>query len=84
MELGTTKKEEYYTYETDFSQKEAQVFINYALKNIVNDQEALINWAVVDILKKQIENKEEYNRFLKKIAKSEEKKNTKKENNKDG
>ena len=72
MKLGKESKQEYYTYETDFTPEEAKVFVNYALKNIVNDHDALINWAVVDILKKQIEGKEEYNKFLQTINKKRE------------
>jgi len=47
--------------ELDLDNDIVKALIEYASSNIVNDDQALINWAVNDILKKVVEEKEKEN-----------------------
>lgn len=58
MKLGKEKKQIYYVMPAEFSPEEVKNLKEYALKNIINDEQALINYAVVDILKKYIDKEE--------------------------
>ncbi len=54
MKLDNEKKVEMVELDVTFTDDEAEKFITYARKYIVNDEAALINWAINDMLLKQI------------------------------
>ena len=46
---------EYVEMDFEISKSAERIFLNYAKANILKDKEALLNWAIVDILKKSVE-----------------------------
>lgn len=54
MKLDNEKKVEMVELDVTFNDDEAEKFITYARKYIVDDEAALINWAINDMLLKQI------------------------------
>jgi len=55
MEIGKEKIEKVHKFEIDLSTKEYSLLKKIGLELIIKDEEALINYAVNHILKKQIE-----------------------------
>ena len=55
MEIGKEKIEKVHKFEIDLSTKEYALLKKIGLEFIIKDEEALINYAVNHILKKQIE-----------------------------
>jgi hypothetical protein len=56
MKLSKVNKEIFYNYDTDMTEEEWLMFRNYADDNISISEldDMMVNWALVDILKKQI------------------------------
>jgi hypothetical protein len=50
MKIGKEKKEIYYRFDVDFEKKEYDILREYGAKEIVKDDNALINYAVNKIL----------------------------------
>lgn len=55
MKFLNEREIKYYEFNTEISEDEKKILKEYALKNIVNDDNALINYAIIDILKKQVD-----------------------------
>jgi hypothetical protein len=55
IKFNNEKKVISYSYTLDMDDVSEEVLYTYALNGIMNDRGAMINWAVNDILKKQIE-----------------------------
>ena len=55
IKFSNEKKVTSYAYVVDMDDVSEEVLYIYALNGIMNDRGAMINWAVNDILKKQIE-----------------------------
>ena len=73
MKLDNEKKECFYKYDLDLQSEEYKMLKEYGLKHIVNDDDALINYAVVRILKESIEDAGKLNSVMKKLIKKEKK-----------
>lgn len=54
MKILKERKEVNVIMDVDFSGEERKLLKDYALKNIEKDEDALINWAFVDILENSI------------------------------
>jgi hypothetical protein len=57
MKLGKETKVTYHKFDVDFENKEYKMLKNYALQEIVKDDEALVNYAVNKILTKAVQDK---------------------------
>lgn len=55
IKFSNEKKVTSYSYTLDMDDISEEVLYIYALNGIMNDRGAMINWAVNDILRKQIE-----------------------------
>gem|GEM_PF-6163455 len=55
MEMENEREVKMIEFEMDLEEKMVEGLIEYAKANMVNDTNALINWAVNDILKKVVE-----------------------------
>jgi len=64
MELGQEKEELFYSFPLDLSDEEAKRLRDFGLKVIAEDADALINYAVNYMLKKQVEKLEKTNKDL--------------------
>lgn len=61
MKFDNETKETYYKYEIDLSDEERNTLLNYGCDNILTEEmdNMLIEWAIIDILKKQIKLEEQ-------------------------
>jgi hypothetical protein len=82
MKILSEKKKIYYDTKMEFSDDEIANLLSYAHKNmpmeVLND--FYIEWAVIDILKREVERHKEHKKFLeemKSFAKEQQKKNRK-------
>jgi len=57
MKIGKEKKEIYYKFDVDFEKNEYETLKEYGLKEIVKDDNALINYATNKILINAVKNK---------------------------
>lgn len=57
MKFGKETSEKVCMFDVDFDKKEWDMLRDYGLGLIKNDEEALINYAVNDILRKEVERK---------------------------
>jgi len=73
MKLENEKKECFYKYDIDLQPEEYKMLKEYGLKHIVDDPDALINYAVIKILKESIEDTGKLNNVMKKLIKKEKK-----------
>jgi len=55
IKFSNEKKVTSYSYTLDMDDISEEALYTYALNGIMNDRGAMINWAVNDILRKQIE-----------------------------
>lgn len=56
MELGEEKERVVYDFEVDMTDEEKRILLEYAMDNIPIDvmDNLLLNWAMIDILEKKI------------------------------
>jgi len=54
MQFKNEKKKQYSEFKVDFSKAELEFLKDYALKNIVNDENELCNYAVNKILEESV------------------------------
>jgi len=72
MKMYNEKKETWYKYDMDFSNDEAEVLKDYALKHIINDSDVLINYAVNKLLREYVDTYSETRRIddVQKVSKN--------------
>jgi len=58
MIFGKETKEKVCKFDVDFEENEWDMLKKYGLKTIKTDESALVNYAVNDILRKEVERKE--------------------------
>lgn len=69
MKLGKETVVKYHNFETEMSKAEEISLLEYAKKNIFNDKQYVISWAVNEGLKNYIASLEMKNNTLKKLIK---------------
>jgi len=70
MKFDNESKEEYYKFDIDLSDEEAEFLIDVGLREIKKDSEALINYAVNFILQKKVDELKQQEQVLKEKIKN--------------